>query len=143
MKEIKIQITDEKYEQISELVNIENFLNIKLPPKQDKKRTEEDFVKGLVNFYLRDLSGVESLVKLAGLNDTENHPRYHNHFKEIAKAQNISQRDIIRMTGIQQSSLSQIFNNKWESNPRLDTFFKIWVALECPPITQCLYRVDG
>ncbi len=92
--------------------------------------------------YLESFSNTENMMKLAGLNDPENHPRYHNRFKEIAADQNVSQRDVVRMTGINQSSVSQIFNNRNESNPRLDTFFKIWVVLKCPPINQCLYRVD-
>jgi len=141
MPKIEIEVNDEAFDKIQQLVNIENFL-INTVPLKRKHRSVEDFVKGCLAINLETFDKVQNLTRLAGLDDLKSHPKYHNRFKEIAKELNVSQRDIVRATGLNQASVSQIFNNKMESNPRLDTFFKIWVMLRCPPINKCLYRVD-
>ncbi|WP_405101467.1 helix-turn-helix domain-containing protein [Oceanobacillus sp. FSL H7-0719] len=84
----------------------------------------------------------KSLINFSGLGDPNNQIKYHNKFKEIAALKNVSQRDVSRITGINPSNLNQIFNNTNKSNPRLDTFLKIWIVLGCPPLNKCLYRVE-
>lgn len=62
-----------------------------------------------------------------------------NRFKEIMKQKGIKAVQIHRDTGISESNLSQLLNNK-NSNMTLDSFLRIWLALDCPPIADCLYR---
>ncbi len=42
------------------------------------------------------------------------------------------------ITKIEPSNISLIFRNK--NQPSLDYFLRIWIALGCPPISDCLYR---
>ncbi|KAA9014888.1 helix-turn-helix domain-containing protein [Niallia endozanthoxylica] len=62
-----------------------------------------------------------------------------NRFKEIMKQKGIKAVQIHRDTGISESNLSQLLNNK-NLNMTLDSFLRIWLALDCPPIADCLYR---
>lgn len=64
-----------------------------------------------------------------------------NRFKEIMKQKGIKAVQIHRDTGISESNLSQVLNNK-NQNMSLDYFLRIWIALDCPPIGDCLYRKD-
>ena len=62
-----------------------------------------------------------------------------NQFKEIMRQKRVKAVKIHRDTGISESNLSQILNNK-NINMTLDSFLRIWLALDCPPIGDCLYR---
>lgn len=62
-----------------------------------------------------------------------------NYFKEIMWQKGMKAVDLHRETDISESNLSQVLNNK-NLNMSLDTFLRIWLALDCPPIGECLYR---
>jgi DNA-binding Xre family transcriptional regulator len=96
---------------------IANYLDVMVPiPEQDKQYIQTLIVDG---------------------------PKYaiKNRFKEIMKQKGIKAVQIHRDTGISESNLSQLLNNK-NLNMTLDSFLRIWIALDCPPIADCLYRED-
>ena len=51
------------------------------------------------------------------------------------KQKRIKAVEIHRSTGISESNLSQLLNNK-NLNMTLDSFLRIWLALDCPPIAR-------
>lgn len=139
---IEITLKDDTIAKIQSLVDLENFLNRSISNKKRKTYTVEDFIKGAIVLNLDSFNNPESLLYLSGIAEDNRDIRYHTRFKEIAKELGISQREISRMTGINPSNLNQIFNNTMKSNPRLDTFIKIWLVLGCPQLQKCIYRVD-
>jgi transcriptional regulator with XRE-family HTH domain len=47
-------------------------------------------------------------------------------------------KDLSELTNIHAGNISIILSNR--SQPSLDYFLRIWIALGCPPLNQCLYR---
>lgn len=139
---IEIKLREETIQKIQELVDLENYLNKKFTNKNKRKYTVEDFIKGSIMINLSSFENPKSLLYLSGLHENNTEIRYHNRFKELAQELGISQKSISEITGIHPSNLNQIFNNTMKSNPRLDTFLKIWIVLGCPPIQKCIYRID-
>ncbi|WP_338473381.1 helix-turn-helix transcriptional regulator (plasmid) [Niallia sp. XMNu-256] len=62
-----------------------------------------------------------------------------NRFKEIMNQKGMKAVKLQKDTGISKSNISQVLNNK-NLNMSLDYFLRIWFALQCPPIGDCLYR---
>ena len=62
-----------------------------------------------------------------------------NRFKEIMKQKGIKSVKIHRDTGISESNLSQILNNK-NLNITLDSFLRIWLHWIVLQLADCLYR---
>ena len=139
---VEIVLKEETIAKIQKLVDLENFLNDNISNENRRVYTVEDFIKGATMLNLNSFSEPKSLLYLSGINEENEDIRYHTRFKELAKELGISQRTISRITGINPSNLNQIFNNTMKSNPRLDTFIKIWLVLGCPQLQNCIYRVD-
>ncbi len=139
---IEITLKEETISKIQKLVDLENFLNGSISNENRRVYTVEDFIKGATMLNLNSFSEPESLLYLSGINEKNKNIRYHTRFKEIAEELGISQRAISKITGINPSNLNQILNNTTKSNPRLDTFIKIWLVLGCPQLQKCIYRVD-
>ena len=57
------------------------------------------------------------------------------------KQKRIKAVQIHRDTEISESNLSQLLSNK-NLNMSLDYFLRLWFALDCPPIADCLFRED-
>lgn len=130
MKKIEININDDTYAKLSEIVN---WLNLDNKIQNiDDRYTIEDFVLGAAHNQSKMVE--EYLIKPY---DIEKKPVFKNRFKEIAKERGVRQVDICNKLGVQKSNLSHIFSNAIQ--PRSELFFKIWVLLGCPPIHECIY----
>lgn len=129
MVKVCIELNDQEFEDISKKINLINHKNEIM--NQHQNYTVEDFVIGAIvdklSFLNNIVSNQQSII--------QDKLQINNQFKEVAKERNIKQVDICKKTGISKAMLSQVFNNK--VNITMDTFFKVWIALECPPIQNC------
>ncbi|WP_338472734.1 helix-turn-helix transcriptional regulator [Niallia sp. XMNu-256] len=112
--------------------------------KEKREETVEDTIKAAIADYLQvmeplpaeEVNSLRSLIFQPGI---EKPYALKNRFKEIMKQIGLKAVDLHRDTDISESNLSQILNNK-NQNMSLDYFLRIWFALGCPPIGECLYR---
>lgn len=126
-KEIKLTIDDATYDKIDNYIkwiNMEDHLE-----NNESKNTIDDFIIGSVKYYLEELAYF-SRFKNPDL-------KMKNRLKVVAKERGIKQSDVCRETGIKKANISLIFNNKHQ--PSSEVFFRIWIALKCPPINKCIY----
>jgi transcriptional regulator with XRE-family HTH domain len=56
------------------------------------------------------------------------------------KGKGWNQKMLAEKTNIDPANVSIILNNR--SQPSLDYFLRLWIALGCPPINECLSRTD-
>lgn len=130
---IGIEMKDETYEKIKNMVDWINLDNSFRGRNDTPEAKIEDFIKGAAISKLLDIEAMAPLLNSSSGDDLV----IKNRFKEIAKQKKIKQVDICKRTGIKKANLSLIFNN--EKTLRADTFFAIWLTLGCPPIHECLY----
>jgi DNA-binding Xre family transcriptional regulator len=133
-KKVTIFLNDEIYNEILRIVEYRNKRVI--VDNEDKKATTiEEFVTGSVIQVLKWLKAEEVS---AGFDDLGKPYRLRNHFKEILKSKGWTQKMLAEKTNIDPSNISIILSNR--SQPSLDYFLRIWIALECPQINKCLSR---
>src|SRR3954466_14839633 len=120
---------------------IENLkeISIYLSIRHNQEKTIERIIKSAIADYLDVMSPIPDQEKLYIKTLLVDDTKYaiKNRFKEIMKQKGIKAVKIHRDTGISESNLSQILNNK-NINMTLDSFLRIWFALDCPPIGDCL-----
>jgi DNA-binding Xre family transcriptional regulator len=135
-KKVTVYLSDELYQEIQTLTEYRNKRI--LFDNQDKKaRSIEEFIKGSTVQMVRWIKS-ESLS--AGMDDLGKPYRLKNHFKEIIDKKGWKQKDLSDKTNIDPSNISVILKNK--SQPSLDYFLRIWIALGCPPLNECLSREE-
>jgi DNA-binding Xre family transcriptional regulator len=133
-KKIYFYIDEEIYNEIDKILLYRNSKIMAL--EMDKKfRSVQDFAKGCFNHYLKEIRIQE---ELAGVDDLGKPYRLRNHFKEILKKKGWSQKQLAEATNIDPSNISITLSNR--SQPSLDYFLRIWIALGCPPLNECLSR---
>ena len=122
---------------IKRLEEINHYLAI----RNEHDLTLEDTIKDAIANYLdvmRPLNKEE--INYIGTLIVDGTPyAIRNRFKEIMKQKGMKAVKLQRDTGISKSNISQVLNNK-NLNMSLDYFLRIWFALQCPPIGECLYR---
>jgi DNA-binding Xre family transcriptional regulator len=133
-KKFKIYLHDEDLKEIEKILHYRNSKIMALDVDK-KSRTVEEFVKGCVNYYLKQVKNQE---ELAGIDDLGKPYRLKNRFKEIMESKGLRGKDLSELTNIHAGNISIILSNR--SQPSLDYFLRIWIALGCPPLNQCLYR---
>lgn len=135
-QEVKLFLSDDVLKEIETIVQYKKVKDI-LYLEQNTPRSVEEFITGSTIHYIKsikhqiDLSGIEVLGKPYRLQNT---------IKEYMDKKGISQQMLAEKTGIGASNISLIVKNK--NQPSLDYFLRIWIALECPPLTKILYRVE-
>jgi DNA-binding Xre family transcriptional regulator len=135
-KKITIFLHDDDYNEIEKILHYRNSKVMAL--NLDKKsRSVEEFTKGCINYYLKQVKNQE---ELAGIDDLGKPYRLKNRFKEIMEKKGLRGKDLSELTNIHQGNISIVLSNR--SQPSLDYFLRIWIALGCPPLNQCLYRVE-
>jgi DNA-binding Xre family transcriptional regulator len=135
-KKITIFLNDDLYQEILKIVEYRNKRII--VDNEDKKATNvEEFVTGSVIQMLKWLKSEELS---AGLDDLGKPYRLKNHFKEILKRKGWTQKQLAEKTNIDPANISITLSNR--SQPSLDYFLRIWIALGCPPINKCLSRTE-
>ncbi|ASN07055.1 helix-turn-helix domain-containing protein [Virgibacillus necropolis] len=133
MKKITIELSEEAYDQLKEITDLENLIN----RHRDKNRRDnykiEEFVIGCIVDKIEQIKHFE-LVNPFIENNAQ--PVIKNRFKEIAKDKNIYIKDVADQLNMLPPNISKIFNNA--SQPRLELFIKIWIVLGCPPLHKCI-----
>jgi len=124
---------------VEKLKGISNYLSIRHNQEKTIERTIKSAIAGYLD-VMTPLSNQEKLYIKTLLVDDKKYA-IKNRFKEIMKQKKTKAVQIHRDTGISESNLSQILSNK-NLNMTLDSFLRIWLALDCPPIADCLYRED-
>jgi DNA-binding Xre family transcriptional regulator len=135
-KKVTIFLHDEEYKEIEKILNYRNMRILALDIDK-KSRSIEEFVKGSTIHYLKQIKTQE---ELAGIDDLGKPYRLKNHFKEILHKKGWSQKQLAETTNIDPSNISITLSNR--SQPSLDYFLRIWIALGCPPLNECLSRVE-
>ncbi len=136
MPEIKIDLTEGTIQKIEEMLMMTNIFN----EYKYAKKSEwdiESFIKGCVN---REIQRYDQYYEFK---DKVYNPKatLKNNFEKMRKENGYSQTQLAEVTGIQQTSLSKILNNKGQL--RIDSFFRLWIAFDCPPIQKCIDFEDG
>ncbi|MFS0657384.1 helix-turn-helix transcriptional regulator [Niallia alba] len=134
--EIPIYLSEEVYQQVSNIVEYKNMKDLVFTNINNHK-TIENFIVGCVCDYLRQIKSDESNdipLNLIGKQPIKN--RIKEHMQKLG----LTQVELASKTGISKSNMSLIVNNT--NQPALDYFIRIWIALECPPIHQLVYRVE-
>ncbi|MET3505584.1 helix-turn-helix domain-containing protein [Halalkalibacter oceani] len=135
MKEIKISLRDETYEELVKVVNYYNYKNELLKIGEEPVLIE-NFIKGSV---VKQLAEIHTLFNYDVVNQNEiEQGVIKNRFKELLVNSEAKQKDLAEITKIDPSTLNLILNNK--SQMSLDNFLRIWTAFNNPPIRRVLYR---
>lgn len=136
-KKITFFIHDEVYKEIEKILHY-RYARVLTLDIDAKSRSTEEFVKGCVMHYLKQIKKQEIL---AGIDDLGKPFRLRNKFKELMIKKGLKQKDIAEAIQIAQANISNIFNN--ENQPSLDYFLRLWVFFGCPPLNEVLYREEG
>jgi DNA-binding Xre family transcriptional regulator len=134
-KKVSFYVDEDIYNEIDKIIQYRNSRVLALDLDK-KSRTVEDFAKGCFIHYLKALRTQE---ELAGIDDLGKPFRLRNHFKEIVQKKGWTQKQLAEATNIDPSNISITLSNR--SQPSLDYFLRIWIALGCPPLTECLSRI--
>jgi DNA-binding XRE family transcriptional regulator len=134
-KKVTLFLSNETISELEKYASIENNKNLLWKTERENYIQVSDLIRGIVIDYLEQLKSQDAF---AGLDDLGKPYRLKNNFKEITKNKNLSQQQISEKTNIEPSNISLIFRNK--NQPSLDYFLRIWIALGCPSISDCLYR---
>lgn len=135
-KKITVFLNEDLFNDINKIIEHRNRRVI-LDEEDLKPASIEEFVTGSVIQVLKWLNSQEVS---SGLSDLGKPYRLKNHFKEILKRKGMIQRQLAEKSGIDPSNISIILANK--SQPSLDYFLRIWIALDCPPLNECLSREE-
>lgn len=133
-KNIQILLKSDTVDKIEKLVSYSNTKNDLLNTGK-RYRTVEDFIIGSVYYNVEQIENPEIISNIKKLGDST---KLKNTLKEYMKHKNITQTQLSEMTGVSQANISNIINNI--NQPSLDHFFRIWIALECPPLDKIFYR---
>ncbi|WP_078429364.1 helix-turn-helix domain-containing protein [Alkalihalobacterium alkalinitrilicum] len=122
---------------IMKIGHIMNWLNAEnnYVLKTKEEFALEDFIKGSVHNELDRMELINEIfceLKTKPLRSPKN---VKNKFKEQLKILGLKQQDLSEMTGISNSELSIVLNNKRFIS--MEYFLLIWISLGCPPIEKC------
>ncbi|MCA1021621.1 helix-turn-helix domain-containing protein [Halobacillus litoralis] len=136
VNQITVTISDKNLSRIQELVDLENSIS-KWTKNKWRERSVEDFIKGAIYQRIEMFDNFDEFYEVFSKGRTN----YKNNFKCLTEEISMTQADVASITGINPSTINQIFNN--HSQPRMDYFFKIWITLGCPPLYKCLTKETG
>lgn len=121
------------------------FLNAKNKFRQKRLPiiTEEDIIKSAIDHLF---VFIETYYDFVEDEKTENlklelKAKIKNRLREITMEQGLDQSAISKLTGIEPANISRVFNNR--NQPSIDYFFRLWIALERPPIDDIFYADDN
>lgn len=135
-KKISIFLNEEYYKEIIDIIEYRNK-RVQFDKENKKVTSIEEFITGSVIQVLKWLKDEDSF---AGLDDLGKPYRLQNNFKNILHEKRMRAKDLAELTNIHPGNISIILNNR--NQPSLDYFLRIWIALGCPPLNECLYRVQ-
>jgi DNA-binding Xre family transcriptional regulator len=119
-------------EKILEYKHVRDFLF----EKETNHSSIENFIVGCVCYYLRQIKGIRDL---SGIDELGKPFQLENKIGELLEQKRMSQKQLSDMTGIAPPNINNFVKNK--NQPSLDYFLRIWIALECPPLTWMFHRI--
>ena len=138
-KEIKFTVSEEIYDQLVEMVGYQNFRK-KL--NAEEKVDLEILVRGIILTFLKKIEQATETeeINVNYLKILASNTEYplRNKLKQYLKNIGMKQAELAAITNIKKGNLSLIVNNHVQ--PSLEAFFKIWAALQYPPIEELFYR---
>lgn len=134
-KKVTIFLNENLYREVNDIIEYRNK-RVQFDKEDKKVSSIEEFVTGSVIQMLKWLKHEESF---AGMDDLGKPYRLENSFKEIMTKKGMRGKDLSEITNIHHGNISLILNNK--NQPSLDYFLRIWIALGCPPLNECLHRI--
>lgn len=135
-KKITIFLNEEFYKEINDIIEYRNK-RIQFDKENKKVSSIEEFITGSAIQMLKWLKNEDSF---AGMDDLGKPYRLENSFKKIMQDKGMRSKDLATLTNIHAGNISIILNNR--SQPSLDYFLRIWIALGCPPMNECLHRIQ-
>lgn len=132
--QIKLHVKNDIIKEIEDILSYRQVRDL-LSGKESSYVSVEDFMVGCVCYYLRQLKTADDLADIRELGKPF---QLKNRIEKVLERKGWSQRDLVEKTGIPAGNINNIIKNK--NQPSLDNFLKIWIALNCPPLTQMLYR---
>ncbi|WP_176215141.1 helix-turn-helix domain-containing protein [Cytobacillus gottheilii] len=135
-KKVNLYLKEEIMEEIEDILKYRRTRYALYNPIELEEITAEDFVAGCVIFYIDQIKSIHDLSNINELNEDS---QLQNKLDELLKQKNISQRELSEMTGIVPSNINNYVKNR--NQPTLDHFLRIWISLDCPPLTWLLHRI--
>ncbi|MGM7720517.1 helix-turn-helix transcriptional regulator [Metabacillus sp. Hm71] len=133
---INIVLKQETLKEIDELLGY--YKTLMKYEEFDLPSNYEDFIKSAINHYINRLMTIHSFVISEETYKLNSNSKLKNTIKEYMIGQQMKQKDIAALTGIEPGALSNILSNR--NQPSMDYFLRIWIALGCPPIEELFYR---
>lgn len=133
---ITIEVTEDTHKNLAEIAHL---INNKL--KLDKPLVIEDIVKASLYRYISKLytkSNLEWDKEITKLFPLDSDFPLKNSIKTYLAKVNLTQSDLSKRAKLPISTVSSILNN--QNQPSIDAFLKIYFALDCPDLTELLYR---
>lgn len=136
-KEVTVSLNEKIYQQIQDIVGYCKVSGLVI--SKELPINEEEVINSALHYYLRRLENMASYLKVEtrALN-LKSGTKIKNNLKHIATMKKLKQREIADLTGIDQATLSTIFNN--HNQPSIEYFLRLWTVLGCPDIEDCFYR---
>lgn len=134
--EVSLKIRESTLQIIENIVTYENKKN-QLLDNEKPYVTIEDFIAGCCTEIIKKLEVYNEKI-VHGFENVSSY-KLKNRIKEVLKEKNIKQLDLADLTGLDKSTINLIVNNR--TQPTLEAFLKIWVALDFYPIEKIFYRV--
>lgn len=135
-KQVKIYLKKEAIEQIQDVIEFKKVKDL-LDKRESEYKSVEEFIVGCVYYYLKQIDSVEDISNIRYL-ITEHQLK--NRFEELMIKKGWNQKELVERTGISAGNINNILKNKNQAS--IDNFFRIWIAFNCPPISNVLYRSD-
>ncbi|MEH7374056.1 helix-turn-helix domain-containing protein [Neobacillus drentensis] len=134
-KKVTIFLGNKIYNEVLDAIEYRNR-RIQFDKEDKKVLSVEEFITGSTIQVLKWLNDEDSF---AGIDDLGKPYRLENSFKKILQEKGMRAKDLAEITNIHAGNISIILNNR--SQPSLDYFLRIWIALGCPPLNECLHRI--
>lgn len=135
---ITIEIDKNLHYRIQDVINYYN-LGHRFKDVDRDLRTEQDFIIGSIVNFLEYVEVFAYPPKHVELLNQDKRP-LKNTVKMYLKKHKIKQRELAQTIGMDEGTLSNILNNNVQ--PSMDSFIKIWAALNYPPLDELIYRQD-
>lgn len=131
----KISLKQETVDRIDQIINYNKFRRKYV--NKEFSFTHDEIIKDAIMYYLKKTEQIHSHVVNGKALELKTN-KVKNNLKEIMIDLGMSQKQLSELTDIDQANISLILSNK--SQPKMDSFLRIWVVLGCPPIEDIFYR---
>lgn len=134
-----------KNETVRQLDDILQFCKVKqIYSDYDLPLNHEDILKAALSFYLNHLQQLQkkkaNIVTDITVLKLSKPGKLKNSIKEYITKKKMLQKELAELTSLDQGTISIILSNR--SQPSLENFLRIWIALGCPPIEDLFYKED-